>query len=148
MKQSTKQGDSMWCSGKGQSCPRASGTHAHPGRSSVAMPAKGLQPPITFVSTVGKFPKSYPYPGGSCGLLSFNQVLTAQESFVFLPQDTAHVQQMLLEYAAGIASELSKTRDKLRRLGRADAKDAIQLEMEQLLVCVLHVFTGLFDFQA
>jgi hypothetical protein len=34
-----------------------------------------------------------------------------------LTQDTAYVQDMLLDYASGIASEISKARDKLRKSG-------------------------------
>ena len=36
---------------------------------------------------------------------------------VMLTQDTAYVQDMLLDYASGIASEISKARDKLRKSG-------------------------------
>lgn len=35
-------------------------------------------------------------------------------------EDTTYVQEMLLDYAAGIAVELNRAREKLRRAGRAE----------------------------
>ena len=43
-----------------------------------------------------------------------------------VPVDTSYVHELLLDYATGIASELSRGRERLRR-GRADSPEAEQL---------------------